>query len=94
MVSDGDNKQIQIFDQLGNFIRIFTTGSELSPKGIFVTRQCDIVVCCGNEVRVFTPSKLDNYRYFSDNKTTFRTDYKSKNIMYKIYFKLFLQTES
>ncbi|XP_076818850.1 uncharacterized protein LOC143464763 [Clavelina lepadiformis] len=56
VVSDGDNKQIQIFDQLGNFIRIFTTGSELSPKGIFVTRQCDIVVCCGNEVRVFTPN--------------------------------------
>nr|XP_026694454.1 uncharacterized protein LOC100184006 isoform X2 [Ciona intestinalis] len=54
IVSDSDNNRVQIFDRFGNFRLKFDTGSDFKPKGLFVTQQRLIVVCCGSEVRVFT----------------------------------------
>nr|CAB3267243.1 protein lin-41-like [Phallusia mammillata] len=56
VVSDSDNLRIQIFDRFGNFKHAFDTESELKPKGVFVTHQGDILVCCGSEIRIFSIS--------------------------------------
>lgn len=53
VVSDGENKRVQIFDKQGRFQTTFDTGTELKPKGLCVTPDQKIAVCCGDAVNVF-----------------------------------------
>ncbi|XP_077974249.1 uncharacterized protein LOC144429896 [Styela clava] len=53
VTSDGDNRRVQIFDKRGKFLTTFDTNTELKPKGICMTPDNRIAVCCGDAVNVY-----------------------------------------
>lgn len=58
VTSDSDNKRIQIFNATGKFRTTFDTETELKPKGVCVTPDNNIAVCCGDQVHIYGRGKL------------------------------------
>lgn len=68
VASDGENRRIQIFDNGGKFVTSFDTNTELKPKGVCVTMEGKIAVCCGDSVRLFDEgSEFEKFEDFESH---------------------------